>query len=156
MLYLLMIVALVAIDQWSKYLAEIYLKPLPSYPIIADVFHLTYGRNTGAAFSILQGKQIFLIIFTILILSGLTFYLIKNIKKGSRLLNFSLTFILGGALGNLIDRVRLSYVVDMFDFTLINFPIFNSADIFVVTGVIGLSCTLLFPKYSKNRLEGIS
>lgn len=154
MLYLLMIAALVAIDQGSKYLAEIYLKPLSSYPLIADIFHLTYGRNTGAAFSILQGKQIFLIIFTIVILSGITFYLFKNIKKSNRLLNFSLAFILGGALGNLIDRIRLSYVVDMFDFTLISFPIFNSADIFVVSGTIGLSCTLLFSKHSKNGLEG--
>lgn len=150
MLYLLMILALIAIDQGSKYLAEIYLKPLPSYPIIADVFHLTYGRNTGAAFSILQGKQTFLIIFTIVTLFGIAFYLIKNIKKGNWLLNFSLAFILGGALGNLIDRIRLSYVVDMFDFTLINFPIFNSADIFVVLGTIGLSFTLLFPKHQKT------
>jgi len=147
--YLVIIAALVAIDQGSKYLAEIYLKPLASYPIIPDVFHLTYGRNTGAAFSILQGKQIFLIIFTMVILSMLTFYLIKNIKKGSRLLNFSLAFILGGALGNLIDRIRLSYVVDMFDFTLINFPVFNSADIFVVLGTIGLSCTILLTNTQK-------
>lgn len=147
--YLVIITALVVIDQWSKYLAEVYLKPIVSHPIIPGIFHLTYGRNTGAAFSILQDKQIFLIIFTMVILSMLTFYLIKNIKKGSRLLNFSLAFILGGALGNLIDRIRLSYVVDMFDFTLINFPVFNSADIFVVLGTIGLSCTILFTNTQK-------
>lgn len=147
--YIVIIAALLVTDQWSKYLAEVYLKPINSYPIIPGVFHLTYGRNTGAAFSILQGKQIFLIIFTMIILSLLIFYLIKNIKNGSRLLKFSLAFIIGGALGNLIDRIRLSYVVDMFDFTLINYPVFNSADIFVVLGTIGLSCTLLFTNTQK-------
>lgn len=141
--FLVIIAALVVIDQWGKYLAEAYLKPIVSYPIIPGVFHLTYGRNSGAAFSILQGKQIFLIIFTTLILSILVFYFIKNIKKGNRLLKLSLAFIIGGALGNLIDRIRLSYVVDMFDFTLINYPVFNTADIFVVLGTIGLSCALL-------------
>lgn len=149
MAYLVIIASLVIIDQWSKYLAEVYLKSIVSYPIIPDVFHLTYGRNTGAAFSILQGKQVFLIIFTMIILGMLIFYFVKNIKKGRRLLNFSFAFIIGGALGNLIDRIRLNYVVDMFDFTLINYPVFNSADIFVVLGTIGLSCVLLFSNTQK-------
>lgn len=149
MLYLVIITALIVIDQWSKYLAEVYLKPIVSYPIIPGIFHLTYGTNTGAAFSILQGRQIFLIIFTMIILSMLIFCFIKNYKKNIPLLKFSLVFIIGGALGNLIDRIRLSYVVDMFDFTLINFPVFNSADIFVVLGTIGLSCALLFTNAEK-------
>lgn len=147
--FLVIIAALVVIDQWSKYLAEAYLKPIVSYPIIPGVFHLTYGRNTGAAFSILQGKQVFLIIFTMIILSMLIFYFIKNIKKSNRLLKLSLAFIIGGALGNLIDRIRLSYVVDMFDFILINYPVFNTADIFVVLGTIGLSFALLFTNTQK-------
>lgn len=149
MLYLVIITSLIVIDQWGKHLAEVYLKPIVSYPIIPGIFHLTYGRNTGAAFSILQGKQTLLIIFTTIILSMLIFYFIKNIKKGSPLLKLSLSFIIGGAVGNLIDRIRLSYVVDMFDFTLINYPVFNSADIFVVLGSIGITSVFLFTDTQK-------
>lgn len=150
MIYFFIIAALTIIDQWIKYLTETYLKPIHSYPIIQNVFHLTYGRNTGAAFSILQGKQTFLIILTSITIAALLFYMARNVKDGSILLKLSITFIIGGALGNLIDRVRLNYVVDLYDFILINFPVFNTADIFVVLGTIGLACTLLFAGAKKE------
>lgn len=143
MLYIFIIVILITVDQWSKYLTELYLKPIETLPLIKNVFHLTYARNTGAAFSILQGKQIFLMILTSIVIVMLIFYLVKNYRKGNILLNLSLTFIIGGAIGNLIDRVRLNYVVDLFDFRLINFPVFNSADIFVVLGTILLSYVII-------------
>ncbi len=144
MFYILITVLLLVIDQYTKYLAEIYLKPISSYPLIQDVFHLTYARNTGAAFSILQDKQSFLIIITSIVVVGLILYVIKNLRKGKFLLILSLVFIICGALGNLIDRVRLNFVIDFFDFTLINFAIFNFADIFVVLGTILLSYMILF------------
>jgi signal peptidase II len=114
---------------------------------------LTYARNTGAAFSILRDKQAFLILVTAIVVGALIYYLIKILKTGEVAFKLSLAIIIGGALGNLIDRVRLNYVTDFLDFTLINYPIFNLADVFVVSGVVMLSYMLLFkgdmPKISK-------
>jgi signal peptidase II len=114
---------------------------------------LTYARNTGAAFSILRDKQAFLILVTTIVVGALIYYLIKILKTGEVAFKLSLAIIIGGALGNLIDRVRLNYVTDFLDFTLINYPIFNLADVFVVSGVVMLSYMLLFkgdmPKISK-------
>ncbi|MDA8228034.1 MAG: signal peptidase II [Desulfitobacterium hafniense] len=137
--YFFIIIILIIIDQLTKHLAETYLTPLDTYPIINNVFHLTFGRNTGAAFSILQGKQIFLIIVTSIITIAVIYYLFKNFKKTSMMINLSLTLIASGALGNLIDRIRFNYVRDFLDFTLISFPLFNFADIFVSIGSVTLA-----------------
>jgi len=135
------------IDQISKYYAQTLLQGRPSVPLIEDVFHLTYARNTGAAFSILEGNQFILKGVTTLIMIFLVGYLYKMTKeKGQILLKVSLAFILGGGIGNLIDRLRLDYVIDYFDFTLINFAIFNVADSFVVVGTILLGYLLIFNK----------
>lgn len=131
------------IDQLSKYLTVIYLKTIESYPLINNVFHLTYAENTGAAFSMFSGKQPLLIILTLIIIVALLFYLIRNLKTDQVFLKFSLSLIIGGALGNLIDRIRLNYVVDMLDFTLINYPVFNMADVFVVSGAVIFAYTIL-------------
>lgn len=136
MWYFLIISTLFILDQLIKYLAELYLKPINTYPIIKDVFHLTYTRNFGAAFSILQGKQLLLIVITSIVLIGLLYWMIRLKNRDVKFLKLSLSFIIGGALGNLIDRIRLNYVVDMYDFTLINYPIFNTSDIFVVIGTL--------------------
>lgn len=143
MLYILSIVFILIIDQFSKYLSVLYIKPMGSYPLINQVFHLTYAENRGAAFSIFSGKQTLLIIVTALIIILLGCYLVKVRKSGQVLLKVLLSLIIGGAMGNLVDRIRLNYVVDMFDFTLINYPIFNMADVFVVTGAILLSYYIL-------------
>jgi len=152
--YFIVIALLVAVDQVFKYLAEFYLKPLVTFPIIKDVFHLTYGQNTGAAFSILQGKQAFLVMITSIVTIALVVYLIKSYKTQNRLLLISFTLIIAGALGNLIDRVRLNYVVDFLDFTLINYPIFNTADIFVVSGATLLAYFMLFTNPNSSQKEG--
>lgn len=153
MFYIFIITILTGIDQWTKYLVETQLKPIGAIPIVKDIFHLTYARNTGAAFSILRDKQAFLILVTAIVVVALIYYLIKILKTGEVAFKLSLAMIIGGALGNLIDRVRLNYVTDFLDFTLINYPIFNLADVFVVSGVVMLSYMLLFkgamPKISK-------
>lgn len=141
--YFIIIALVFIIDQLSKYLTVIYLKPIKSYPIITNIFHLTYAENTGAAFSILRDKQLLLVISTLIIIIGLISYLIRNLKTDQVFLKLSLSLIIGGALGNLIDRVRLNYVVDMLDFTLINFAIFNMADVFVVSGAVIFAYTIL-------------
>ena len=143
MFYILSIVLILIIDQLSKYLTVLYIKPIDSYPLINQVFHLTYAENRGAAFSIFSGKQTLLIIVTALIITLLGCYLVKVRKSGQALLKVSLSLIIGGAMGNLVDRIRLNYVVDMLDFTLINYPIFNMADVFVVIGTILLSYYML-------------
>lgn len=147
MIYFFLTIIIVIMDQISKYYAQTLLQGRPSIPLIQDVFHLTYARNTGAAFSILQGNQIVLKGVTAVIMIFLVVYLYKVSKeKGQILFKISLAFILGGGIGNLIDRIRLDYVIDYFDFTLINFAIFNVADSFVVVGTILLGYLLIFNK----------
>jgi len=146
MLYFFIIAIVTGIDQLTKYLAETLLMPVSTIPLVQNIFHLTYARNTGAAFSILTGKQMYLISITAVVITALLYYLIKILKTGEVTLKLALTFIIGGALGNFIDRVRLNYVTDFLDFTLINYPIFNLADVFVIAGVVLLSYMVLFRK----------
>lgn len=141
--YTLSLGLIIIVDQFSKYLSALYIKPIGSYPIVNQVFHLTYAENRGTAFSSFSGKQTLLIIVSALIIVLLGYYFINVQKSGQVLLNSSLILIMGGAIGNLIDRIRMNYVVDMLDFTIINYPIFNLADVFVVTGAILLSYNIL-------------
>lgn len=144
MLFISIITLLIIIDQVSKFLVLKYILPIDTYPLIEGVFHLTYAENIGAAFSILQGKQVFLIATTIIFTSFLIFYLLKiKTRKDTLLFKISLSLIIGGAIGNLIDRIRLGYVIDFFDFRYINFAIFNTADSFVVVGTILLIIIIL-------------
>ena len=132
-LWILIIIGSIWLDQLTKWLAVTLLQGNPSVPIIPEVFQLTYLENPGAAFGMLQNNRwVFLIISTIGILAVLFYLLIK--RPTSKLLCLSLSFIVGGGIGNMIDRVLLGYVVDFFDFCLINFAIFNVADSFVCVG----------------------
>jgi signal peptidase II len=123
----------IILDQLSKYLAIKYLQPINSYPLINDIFHLTYRENNGAAFSILQGMIPFFVIVNIIV-TVLIIYIIASKKVTNLLGCYALIFILTGGIGNVIDRIIRGYVIDMFDFTLINFAVFNVADIFVTCG----------------------
>ena len=134
MIYELIILLLVGIDQLSKILALKYLKNVESIPIIQNMFHLTYVENRGAAFGMFQNNQIvFIIVAVVASIVGL-YYIYK--KKLNLLGNISIVLIISGAIGNLIDRVRLGFVVDYFDFRFIWDYVFNVADIFVVVGTI--------------------
>lgn len=145
MIYFIIIILIIFLDQWAKYLANIHLKTIDTYPLIQNVFHLTYRQNTGAAFSILRNKQVFLKIITIIVIIALIIYLFKIINKRDLILvKLPLAFIIGGAIGNLIDRIRLEYVIDFFDFTLINFAVFNVADVFIVIGSILFGYAVIF------------
>lgn len=145
MIYSIMIVVMVALDRWSKVWAQDVLMKLDTIPLLQDIFHLTYVENTGAAFSILRGKVGLLIIFTGIVLLGLFVFLVMSIRnKESKVLLVALTMVIGGAIGNMYDRIVLGYVVDYFDFRLINFAVFNVADVFVVCGSILLGIYLVF------------
>jgi len=138
-------IAVLALDQLSKFLTKEFVRPAGSIPILEEVFHLTYAENRGAAFGLLQGFRWFFVVLTILISICIIYYMFKLPSK-QVFFKISLSLILGGALGNLFDRIRLGYVVDMFDFTLINFPIFNVADSSLVIGTFFISYFLLFVK----------
>lgn len=145
MIYIILILCIIVLDQTAKYLASVYLKPTPSQtaPLIKGVFHLTYAENRGAAFSILQNKRTLFIVVTVMFIIFAVYYLLRH-RNENVLVKISLSMILSGAIGNLIDRVRFGYVVDFMDFRLINFPIFNIADCGVVIGSILLGYYLIF------------
>lgn len=145
MINILIIILSVILDQVTKWLAVTKLKPIDTYPIIEDVFHLTYRTNTGAAFSMLKDKTNFLAVMSIIIIVVLALYLITLMRQGKvNLLQVSIAMILGGAVGNMIDRVRLGYVIDFFDFRLIDFAVFNVADSFMVVGTILFGIAIFF------------
>lgn len=135
MLFAAVILLTVVLDQLVKYLSVIFLKPIDTFPIIRNVFHLTYCENTGAAFSMLSGARIFFIVITAVFIALLIWLIYSN-----RVLNvgaaYTMAVIAAGGIGNLIDRILNGYVVDMFDFRLINFAIFNVADIAVTCGAV--------------------
>lgn len=134
LIWLIIIVGAVFLDQISKWLTVINLDLYETFPVIKDIFHFTYVRNTGAAFGILKDHRwVFLLISTVAIIA-LSVFLWKK-RNDSKLLCTAMSFIIGGGIGNMIDRLSLGYVVDFLDFRIINYPIFNIADSFVCVGV---------------------
>lgn len=128
---------IVLIDQVVKFIITNNLKVYDTITVIKDFFYLTYTKNIGAAYSILEGGQLFLIFVSILFLIFFIHY-IMNKKYLSKLSFFSSSFLIGGVIGNLIDRVVHNYVIDFLSFHIFSydFPIFNIADIFIVIGFI--------------------
>lgn len=153
---LLGIIILVALDQYTKYLAVIHLKDKPAYIIINGILELNYLENRGAAFGMLQNQKAFFIFVAVVILSVIGYVLYKTPdNKKYRILHLLLSLIAAGAIGNMIDRIRFDYVVDFIYFVLINFPIFNVADIYVTVSTVALVILLLFV-YKENDLSFIS
>ncbi len=148
MLEIIIIAAVLMFDQGSKVICAQWLTTLPdnTYRLIPDFFHLTYIENRGAAFGMLQNARVFFLIVTAIVCAAIIWYLIKERKKLHFLIRFSLALILGGALGNFIDRTFLGYVRDMFSAVFINFAIFNVADSAITVGTILLFLDLLFFK----------
>ncbi len=146
----------IILDQLTKLWASSALKDGGSIKIIGDFLRFTYAENRGAAFSILQDQRIFFIITTVVMLIILA-YIYFNTKNITNLSKLAIAMIAGGAIGNFIDRVRLSYVVDFIDVrfgNLYNFPIFNIADSFVVCGTILMIFLILFNKFEKSEANG--
>lgn len=138
LIWLAVIIVTVFLDQLTKYLTVLHLKPIDTLPIIEDVFHLTYVENTGAAFGMMKdARWVFMITSTVAIV-GILGYMIHRVyikkEKMPWMEALSLSLILGGGIGNMIDRTMLGYVVDMIDCRFINFAVFNVADSFVCVG----------------------
>lgn len=145
--YIIALISLI-IDQIVKILVSNYLILGQTTKIINNFFYLTYVQNTGAAFSILIGYRYILIIITLIFL----YYLYKYTKKQTnpnKLAILSHGLLLGGIIGNLIDRIIYGYVIDYLDFMIFNynFPIFNLADTFIVIGCI----ILVINSYAKGE-----
>lgn len=142
---ILLIAVLIAIDQFTKYIAVVRLKDKPAYPIINGVLEFNYLENHGAAFGMLQNQRVFFIFVEVIVLGVIAYVLYKapTNKKYIRM-HLLLSLIAAGAIGNMIDRIRLNYVVDFIYIVLINFPIFNLADMYVTFSTAILVLSLLF------------
>lgn len=142
---ILITVSLIALDQASKYFVVKYLFPVGTFNLIQGVFSLTYVENTGAAFGVFEGGRWFFIILSVIIITGICVYYV-SLPKGKvySILRASLVLVVSGAVGNFIDRARQGYVVDFFHVIFFDFPVFNIADICIVTGTITLAILIIF------------
>lgn len=137
MVYFLIALIMFLIDQGTKYLIATGLTIGEQIPVIGNFFLITSHRNRGAAFGILQDQRWFFIIVTVIVLVGLIWYLLKIKNQRNKLLPIALSLVLGGAVGNFLDRAVSGEVVDFlqFNFGSYTFPIFNVADSCIVVGV---------------------
>lgn len=155
MIFILLPIIIVILDQLAKSAAVKYLMDKAPYIFIPGHFEFRYVRNYGAAFGILQQKRIFFIIITSVVILFIIYFLYKNFSSLSWLTKFSVSLLLGGAIGNFIDRIRLGYVVDFIRVNLFksyDFPVFNIADMFIVVGTILIVFVVLFDKYEVERI----
>lgn len=136
---------LLSLDQFTKYLAIMRLKDNPAKVLIKGVLELKYLENRGSAFGMLQNQKFFIIFVGVVFLAVILFFLLKLPgEKKFRIVHIFLAAVIAGGIGNMIDRFRFDYVVDFISFVLINFPIFNVADCYIVVSVIGLFILFLF------------
>ncbi|WP_106768288.1 signal peptidase II [Paenibacillus faecalis] len=153
--YLIALIVLM-LDQGTKYLIATRLELGEQIPVIGNFFVITSSRNRGAAFGILQDQIWFFIVVTIVVVIGLIWYLRKVRIEGRKLLPTALALVLGGALGNFIDRLFMGEVVDFLQFNFGNytFPIFNIADSCIVIGVgLIILDTILEEKRERQALS---
>jgi len=142
---LLFLIVLVFVDQFTKYLAIIKLKNQPAFNIINGVLEFNYLENRGAAFGMLQNQKLFFVFVAVIFLGVIIYVLFKAPEdKKYFSMHILLTMIAAGAIGNMIDRLRFEFVVDFIYFVLINFPIFNVADIYVTVATAIMVIQVLF------------
>lgn len=147
--------ALVLVDQYTKLLATRNLRGQDSFVILDGVFELLYSENRGAAFGMLQGRQFFFFLVAVAVFAAAAYAMWKMPSWKNRRyhgLKLCVILITAGALGNMVDRVMLGYVVDFLYFSLINFPIFNVADIYVTVATAILLLLICF-YYKEEDLE---
>ena len=152
----LLIILLVFLDQFTKYLAVIHLEDKPAIKIIDGVLELNFLKNSGAAFGLLQNQKVFFILVAVMILCIIAYVLFRMPDDNKyNIMHILLVMIASGAAGNMIDRVRNDYVVDFIYFVIINFPIFNVADIYVTVSTFLFVILFLF-YYKENDFNFLS
>lgn len=135
----------IVLDQFTKYLASIHLKDSAPIRLLPGVFELSYLENRGAAFGIFQGQKTFFIILTILLLIFLIYLYIQILgEKRYKWIRMIIIVLTAGAVGNFIDRCTHDFVIDFFYFSLIDFPVFNVADIYIVVSIFALMGCICF------------
>ena len=145
--YAVFIAAVVAADQFAKYLTVANIPLFSDVPFIPGLLQLTYVQNTGAAFSFFQGQQWLFAVMFVIFTGVILWEFFKKPMPFTKLERWCIAAVYAGGLGNMIDRVRLGYVVDMIETTFMEFPVFNVADCFITCGCILLMAHLfLFNK----------
>ena len=137
----LLVILAVLLDQITKIIIISTVSPYNSIPIIQNIFHITYVQNSGTFFGLFKEGTKFFIFISVIAIFVITTFLLKNMSKLKLRQKLSLAFILSGAIGNLIDRLRLGYVVDFLDFRV--WPVFNLADSFITIGAIMLIFSMM-------------
>ena len=151
-----MILLLIGLDQYTKYLAVTRLQDKPAYKIIDGVLELNFLKNSGAAFGLLQNQKMLFILVAVLIMIIIAYVLFRlPDHKKYNIMHVLMVLIAAGAAGNMIDRVRHDYVVDFISFVIINFPIFNVADIYVTVSTFLFVILFLF-YYKENDFDFLS
>lgn len=152
----LILAVLLAVDQFTKHLAIVHLKDKSAYVISEGVLELQYLENRGSAFGMLQNQKFFILFVGIVFMAVILFFLFKlpEEKKYNKV-HVLLSVIIAGGIGNMIDRIRFDYVVDFISFVLINYPIFNVADIYIVVATIILFVLFVFV-FKEQDLEFLS
>lgn len=150
--HIVCIMMMLVLDQLTKYLVTANMKLFESIPLIPNFFHLTYVQNTGGAWSMLDGGNMmffYLITLVALVVMG---YFYRSPDCGP-ISQWGLVFMIGGTFGNFVDRIRLQYVVDFFDFNLFgyDFPVFNVADCFLCFGVFLLILAMVLERGNENE-----
>ena len=142
--YCLVVIGIVAADQVTKLLVLQNIPLYGSVDAIPGLFHFTYVQNTGAAFSSFQGMRWLFVALFVILTAALIFEYFKKPLPFTKFERFCIAAVYAGGLGNVIDRVRLGYVVDMIEVDFVRFAVFNVADIFVTCGCIALAVSLIF------------
>lgn len=152
LLFILLLIGTVVLDQLTKYWVLQSLVPIGTYKLWPDVLHFTYVENRGAAFGMLADHRwVFMVISTLAILALVVYMCIARPK--SRFEVVSLAFIAGGGIGNMIDRIFRGFVVDFIDVTCINFYVFNVADSFVCVGCGMMLLYLLLSEIDEKKAK---
>ncbi len=138
---LLLLAGIIFLDQFVKAMVQQEMLPGESIPVIAGLFHLTYVLNPGAAFGIMENQRLFFVLAGIGVICVAGYYY-PLLSRMDRWTHYGMIALLGGAVGNLIDRIRSGLVVDFFDFRI--WPVFNIADIAIVAGVACVIYAMLF------------
>lgn len=152
MIYIIIGALFLAADYITKLWAAEALTKVSTVPIIENIFHLTYVENRGIAFGMFSGGRVVFIAVSLVVMAILLMIVFKTPKSARTIwLKGGTSLVISGALGNLAERITKGYVVDFFDFRLINFPVFNVADIAVCAGVALLLIHFLFAEDNKSE-----
>ena len=151
LIYPLIAAAVIAADQFTKYLVRSSMQPGDSIPVLGSWLRILYVRNTGTAFSMFAGNRWITVVFTSLLIIACLIFVVHEARHGSRVISVLLTFVVAGGVSNLIDRLVLGYVTDMISCG--NFAVFNVADIAVTCGCALTIIYLLMQMLEENRKQ---